>query len=140
MMTNAEAWLTAVLDCGIADLSVLDGCEYDRDDVVSECRSNFGKVTLNSLSATIISIGKSQLQDAIDDRLIEIEEALIESERNMDAEYRALLSLNPFDDIGEYHNFLDTSVWFEKNREAYETYLKEECDAFEQNTGYCLFN
>jgi len=33
MASNAEMLLCAILDCGIADLSVIEDCEYDMEEI-----------------------------------------------------------------------------------------------------------
>ncbi len=138
-MTTAEAWLTSILDCGIADLSILDDVEYCIDDVLKTAKEYGNSLTLGTVMAAVFDIGRNGLQDAIDDRLAEIEASLDESECHENEEYRALLSLNPYDDTNEFHNFLDTHIWFIRNEEVYRKYLMDACNEFEQNTGFSLF-
>lgn len=139
MASNAEMLLCAILDCGIADLSVIEDCEYDMEEIAEECRFQFGKVSLNGMSECIFYKGKRGIQDAIDDRINEIED-IDEESRTSDEreEYVDLLSLNPYEDIEEFHNFLDTSVWFKKNGSLYKKYVPSALERFEQNTGYYI--
>lgn len=134
-MTNEESWLCAILHCGVADFSVID-CEYDKMELIETCLTEFGEINLNLISRCIVEKGCEDIQDAIDARIIDIEHELEEWECHENDEYCALLGLNPWEDIGENHNFLDTSVWFEKNEEDYRKYVPEAIDKFENDTGY----
>ena len=139
-MTTAEIWLTGILDCGIADISILDGVEYDIERVIAKAYEFGEKLSLGTVMAAVFDIGRSEIQEAIDERLNELENEMSEEECHENEEYRTLLRLDPFEDTNEFHNFLDTHVWFCHNQEEYMKYLKEACDEFEQNTGFCLFD
>ena len=101
-MTIAESLLCSILGCGILDISVIDGCEYCWDDVLVEMQDSGMEICLESICYSILRIGMREMQDAIDARINEIEDELLESERNMDVEYRALLSISPYDDLVMY--------------------------------------
>jgi len=137
-MTTAESLLCSVLGCGVLDFSILDDCKYCWDDVLVEMQDSGMKICLESICYSILRIGMRQMQDAIDERINEIEDALIESERNMDVEYKALLSISPYDDLMMYFNYLDTHVWFERNSDVYREYMSEAVEAFENDTGFVV--
>ena len=138
MYSTAERWLCAIMDCGYADISVLDGCEYDPDMVISRVQDEGDDFRLCDIVHTIFDIGRYDLRDDIEKRIDEIVDEYDGENYKQDDEYNALLQLDPFDDIGEFHNYLDTNVWFERNAEIYEKYLKEACLKFEMNTGFQL--
>ncbi len=135
MMTNELAWLCAIMHCGVDDFSVID-CEYDKMELIEACLDEFGEISLNQISHCIVEKGCEDLQDAIDSRILDIESQYEEWELNDNDEYRCLLSLNPWEDIGERNNYLDTGVWFEQNEKEYRKYLPEAIEEFEDNTGY----
>ena len=140
MMTTAEYWLTHILGCGIADISILGGVEYDLDRVLKTVKNYGGDLSLGSVMAAVFDVGRTDIQEAIDNRLVALEDEMTEAECHENEEYRALLELDPFDDIREYHNYLDTRVWIEQHEDEYKKYLAEACDEFEQYTGFSLFD
>jgi len=40
--------VTALLDCGYGDLTILNSCEYDFDELVEESKMMLGEVNVNS--------------------------------------------------------------------------------------------
>lgn len=63
-MENREYLLCVLLDCGYADLAMLDDVGYDIDEIVADAIDNYGKVTLDTLLATIVVNGSDDLDSA----------------------------------------------------------------------------
>lgn len=127
--------LAALLDCGYSDPCVLEGVEYDMSDLVEDCNMQFGKVTLNGLMMSAFAFGLRDFRKSIDERIEELEsaESLTKAEKK---ELKALKQLDPENDAESFHNYQDTSIWFNENKELYEKYCQKECDEFCENTGY----
>lgn len=64
MLTQAECILTKLLDCGIADLSVLEDVEYDLDDILDELVIN-NMLSFTSLVESIFFKGIAELTEMI---------------------------------------------------------------------------
>lgn len=137
-MTGRESLLTAILDCGTADLSLLDDVQYDWDDIFKRLEDDTHD--LNSVMREVFQVGYEDIQVAADDRICELE--AIENERELDddeADELALLrELNASEDFDSYHNFLDTSVWCRNHADTYKKYMMEALEEFEENTGFCI--
>ncbi|MBR1561217.1 MAG: hypothetical protein IJ646_13350 [Clostridia bacterium] len=131
-------WLCAILGCGCADISLIEHTTYCYDDVLVELAQRGCRLTLASLCNGIIWLGKKEMQEAIDQRIAELEEALIECELHMTPEYRALLTVNPEEDIKMDFNYLDMHVILESNASLYLEYLMDECEQFQDHTGFGL--
>lgn len=145
MVSNREDFLMTILNCGILDLKLIDGVGYDWCDILDGevLGELFGdgslhRESLNYIMRRVVDFGIEQITTAVSDRICEIE--AITNERELDndeeKELEVLRSLNPDEDIESYHNFIDTHVWFEKNGDAYRTYLEEALDDFAQGTGF----
>lgn len=126
--------LSELLDCGYCDVDILEDVEYDISDLVEDCNMSFGKVTLNGLMMSAFAFGLRDFRKSIDERIEELEsaESLTKAEKK---ELKALKQLDPENDAESFHNYQDTSIWFNKNKELYEKYCQKECDEFEENTG-----
>lgn len=136
-MSNEEGWLCAILGCGTLDISVID-CEYDKEEIVQDCYENFGKLSLNDMSRCIVDRGLHDLQVALDTMLDDLNEAWDENDKELCEECSLLYYLDPYKDIESYHNFLDTSVYFVRNKEIWRKYLGHAIERFEKNTGYSI--
>lgn len=129
-----EDLLTAILDCGYGDLYLLKDCQYDIGEIVEECEETFGGFNINNLVRIMFDCGLRDIETARDDRIRELE--AIPNERNLDedeaTELEVLRSLEPFEDIQSFHNFLDTHIWIDvdEKKEAYVKYLNEALDHF----------
>lgn len=134
--------LVALLDCGYADVYILEGCEYDMGEIVERCESNFGKLDINLLCITMFERGMDDIVTFVTDRICELE--AIGNERDLDEEEQmeldALSELAPYEDIESFHNYIDTSIWVAQHNETYELYCKEALQEFEEMTGYCISN
>ena len=133
-----EMWLCSILQCGTDDLQIID-CGYEYDEIMQDCIDTYGRIELNALSCCIVNKGRDELQEAITERINELEEYMDEDECfDRNDEYQALLLLDPYDDIEEYHNYIDTSVWFKQYADEYRKYLPKAVEMFEEHTGYAL--
>ena len=129
--------LSELLDCGYYDVDILEDVEYDLSDLVEDCNMSFGKVTLNGLMMSAFAFGLRDFRKSIDERIEELESAELLTKAGKKA-LKALKQLDPENDAESFHNYQDTSIWFNKNKELYEKYCQKECDEFEENTGYSI--
>lgn len=145
MISNREDFMMNLLNCGVLDLALIDGVGYDwcdilDDEILGEILSDRSRQrdTLNYIMRCVVEYGIDQIKTAVADRICELE--AIPNERELDAgeaeELEALRTLNPEEDIESYHNYIDTSVWFEKNSDVYHTYLEKSLDEFCEGTGF----
>lgn len=148
-----ENLLINLLDCGYLDLRVLNGCEYDISDLIEECKEmGYEKPDLNNLAYAMFYIGKNDLQEAIDERIVNLEDAISdglvdddqEKKEGIEKQIEELKTLDAREDFESFHNYLDTSIYLsnhaEEKREIYEKYLQKELDQFEENTGFSLLD
>lgn len=140
---NDRILLSAILNCGTADLSILDGVEYDWGDIVDEAREEYGEITLDSLFSTVIDFGISDLNLRIDEKIDELKYKIMNTEDDGKIErleniIQLLKKVEPQDDFGIYFNYLDTHVCISKNIDIYLNYLGDEIEEFENNTGFDL--
>lgn len=131
--------LVELLECGYADLTVLEDCKYDFCDVIEYCKDCFGNISLNGLAYSMFQIGIKEIKEAINERMDELREIEEPSEEETE-ELEALEALEPYEDIESFHNYLDTSVYFTDKSEIYHKYLEEALDKFAENTGYDINN
>jgi len=140
---NDRILLSAILNCGTADLSILDGVEYDWGDIVDEAREEYGEITLDSLFSTVIDFGISDLNLRIDEKIDELKYKIMNTEDDEKIErleniIQLLKKVEPQDDFDIYFNYLDTHVCISKNIDIYLNYLGDEIEEFENNTGFDL--
>lgn len=135
MCDYRDMWLSELLDCGYCDVSILEDIEYDITDLAEYCKINFGEVNLGGIVISAFSFGLSDIYKSIERRIQELdaEDVLTDEQKE---EVEALKVLDPHGDADWYFNFLDTSIWFHKNKELYEKHCQEECDEFYEKTGY----
>lgn len=131
--------LCEFLNCGYSDLSLLKDVNYAYCDVIKETKEIFGNIDLNSIMQTVFEMGLRDIETAINDRIAQIE--AIENKRELDTdeqeELDCLRQLNPIEDTEQYHNYLDTSIWWkDENKCGYEKYLEEALDKFYDMTGF----
>lgn len=142
---NRDYLLMELLGCGSLDLRLVDAVGYDWCDVISDevaehivSSKRNGVVGVNILMRAVVEYGIQQIEEAVDDRICELE--AIPNERELDeneeAELKALMALNPDEDIQSYHNCIDTYVRFEQNAEVYREYMSDALDDFAEGTGF----
>lgn len=136
MKTNRDWLLMELLHCGEYDLSLLDNVGYDWCDIVS----TDGEFTfnINGLMRQVFDYGLSQIEQAVNDRICELEAIPNERvlEEDEEQELAELRTLEPYDDFESYHNYIDTHIWCEKHKEIYEEYMQEALDNFADGTGF----
>lgn len=136
MRTNRDWLLMELLHCGEYDLSLLDNVGYDWCDVL-ELDSTF-QFDINFVMARVFDFGFSKIENAIEQRKFYLTDTRdkygISDEQK--AELEALEKLEPFEDFQTYHNYIDTHVWCERNKEIYKKYLDEAIDDFGDGTGF----
>ena len=118
-----EDLLTAILDCGYADLQMLFDSKYDMYDIIEYAKDNldFGNnLDVNTLIQAMIELALGEIQDYIDEQDLEVE-------------------LDIWDDTDIFLNYLDTHVYiYEDKIDAYKRYVPEIFDMFEEKTGIIL--
>lgn len=118
-----EDLLTAILDCGYADLQLVFDSKYDMYDIVEYAKDNLdfsNNLDVNTLIQAIIEMAFGEIQDYIDEQDLEVE-------------------LNIWDDTDIFLNYLDTHVYiYEDKVDAYKRYVPEIFDMFEEKTGLIL--
>lgn len=134
-MDNKDYILACVLDCGIADISIIEDCKYDWNEIVEDTKTNYGNVNLGNIFFTIMNFGQGDLANKISERIEELEG---QEERGVEEseELESLKKLDVYEDIETFFNYLDTHVYIIKNEEIYRKYLEEALDDFEENTGF----
>lgn len=65
MLTTQECILTCLLNCGTADLSMLDDINYDLDDILDELVGS-GCLSLNAIFEQVFIRGISELTDVVE--------------------------------------------------------------------------
>ena len=143
MIDGKDALLCNLLDCGIADLSLLEDIDCDWSEVVAAAKE-YGEplqeIGFNGLMRTVVCVGLSHIQDAITTRIndLEIEEKAWGLSEDEAEELEQLCDLRPFQDIGSWHNYLDSGAYFEKHKDIYNEYLSDALEQFENETGFNL--
>ena len=87
-MRNSEYLLCALLDCGYADLEMLDDVGYDIVDITKEARLMFGDICLNSIIAVIFQKGLSDLEVAFADNQNRIIDEIDEEIKQIKNDYK----------------------------------------------------
>ncbi len=134
-MTGRESLLTAILDCGTDDLSLLDDVQYDWDDIFKRLEDDTHD--LNSVMREVFQVGYEDIQIAVVNHICDLE-----SSGNLDDdeadELTLLRELDASEDFDSYHNYLDTHVWCRNHADTYRKYMMEALEEFEENTGFCI--
>lgn len=159
-MTTYEAILTKILDCGTADLSMLNDVDYDLDDIIQDCIDN-DCLSLHGIFQGIFYKAARDLQDAFDEQKDDIRETILEELENekrdfVDSgemteeelaeceEHKELIAdlelidndeLSPDNDVGFYLNYLDTHVYM-KHVDFYRRWMNGDIDRIEDYMGW----
>ena len=128
-MSNQNIVLKTVLECGTADLSILDDIGYDLGEIIEEMLFEDIKPTLNNITSEVFEKGVSELEDLVKARIEDLE-------GNDKETLAALQSLEPRADINWYCNCLDTHIFFTSHEEIYREYLPKEIAQVEENMGF----
>lgn len=134
-LTQNECILTKLLDCGYADLEILEDIEYDLDDILQKLVDN-NCLSFNSLLHGVFSKGQQELTDAIENHLSDLNGCINEiNNDDITSEITDIKTLNPEEDMSWYLNYLDTHVYLEKS-DTYKKYFADEIDCIENNMGF----
>ena len=161
-MENREWLLTALLECGYADLSMLDNVGYDIEEIIADAIDNYGKVTLNTLLATIFVNGLCDLDSAYKENKDKIVSEINNEIKKLKAEYEndypesteeewedsgqyqevsdlqeLLIDMNDFHPFSEgdyFINYLDSHIYM-PHLTFYKKYMKDEVEKVEDNMG-----
>lgn len=128
-MTAAENFLTAILECGADDLSILENVGYSWDDVLErmDFPTSYG---FNDLILSIFELGVRDIKYWIEERL---EEPDISS-----TERSTLMLLDPEEDIEVYCNYTSSCVSFRNRSRVYHKYCEEALKYFHDMTGFVI--
>ena len=138
--TQKDCILMTLLDCGIADLEMLDDIKYDLTGMVNELVEN-NNLSFNNLLSSVFQQAQQDLRSSIDEHIAQSEEELTwevpEDEAALLEEQKELRSLTPEDDMTWYTNYLDSHIYINTDkRELYDKYLDEEIEAVEEIMGF----
>ena len=150
MLTTQECVMTRILNCGTADLSLLDDINYDLDDILDSLMEN-NCLSLNGIFQKVFIRGAEELQEEFENQKEDIKaEILYKIEENETEnlteteEHKELISdlallesgdLQPEDDLSYYLNYQDTHV-FMKHIDFYRRYMENTVDDIEYKMGW----
>lgn len=154
MLTTQECVMTKILDCGTADLSLLDDINYDLDDILDSLMEN-NCLSLNGIFQEVFIKGAEELQEEFKNQKEDIKaEILYKIEENETEnlteteEHKEFISdlallesgdLQPENDLEFYLNYQDTHV-FMKHIEFYRRYMENTVDDIEYKMGWSFKN
>lgn len=130
---TAQAFMCTALRCGTLDLNLLDNIEYDWEDVLD--RIDWFDYGFNDVMRAVFDLGIIDIREEVDNRIFELK-SFDDRSSEEDEELEALSKLDPDNDFGSYHNYLDTSIWCEKHADIYHKYMWEALGTFEIRTGF----
>jgi len=135
--------LTGLLNCGYRDLDNIMDCKYDMEDLIEEVKNSGDEsIDINNLTYAMFEKGKEEIRTSIENRIEEIEEEINNTEdkkeiKNLKKELKEIKNLDPYEDIGSFHNYCDTSIYFNEDKgDIYKKYFQEALDEFYENTGF----
>ena len=160
-MISTQEWVfMKILNCGSADLELLNDIKYDLDDII-DCLMECSALSLHDIFREVFDKGARELQeqfelqkkDIEDEILYRIEEGkrelvksgeMTQEELEETDEYKELISdltllqdgnLRPENDYSYYLNYLDTHV-FMKHIDFYRRYMENTVDDIEYKMGW----
>ena len=142
--TGRNGFLCELLGCEPDELTMLDAVKYDWAEVMREFTDweskKISMLDFNGLMRAVCNVGRSHIEQAVKDKIMEAEEATEKDGLDNDGQQviAQLQQLNPWEDINSYHNYLDSHVWFEQNEDIYRAHLSGALEEFEHNTGLKL--
>lgn len=150
MLTTQECVMTRILNCGTADLSLLDNINYDLDDILDSLMEN-NCLSLNGIFQKVFIRGAEELQEEFENQKEDIKAEILyrieedEAENLTETEeHKELISdlallesgdLQPEDDLSYYLNYQDTHV-FMKHIDFYRRYMENTVDDIEYKMGW----
>lgn len=139
-MTASESLLTAMLDCGKDDLSLLKYIEYPWEDILEQMDYPESH-SLNAVLDGAFSLGIIDIKDWIAARLEKLAtDDMTPADPEYQQEYKALQMLDPDNDIQYCLNAKCTDVWITNNKDVYLRYCRPALHHFEAMTGFCCAN
>lgn len=139
MISSREDFLMTILDCGQLDLKLIDDVEYDWCDVLAQLELNCcGSRKLPAIMSAVFSLGKSNLTEAIGTRIDYLEDTkeTYGISEDQETELKELKQLDPFEDLEEFHNYIDTHITCVQHSDIYKAYLEKELEDFADGTGF----
>lgn len=146
-MLNNNAILCSLLECGYADIEMLNRCNYEYDEIERHIIDVYGedtKITLTKILCGAIIHYESRVQNKIDEMIFELEceikdieqlndemqEIAEEDKTKLDRLYQEkedLERLNAYDDIEDFINYIDTHIYItdEELKAIYNKYLSD---------------
>lgn len=128
MISSREDFLMTFIGCGQLDLQLIDDVEYDWCDVLE--RVDFtclGERKMSAIMHAVFDVGKDEINEAIRERIDYLEDTkktygISEEQEN---ELKDLKKLNPYNDLEEYHNYLDTHVTCVNHKSVYKKFYRK---------------
>lgn len=160
MMTFKEEILMNLLDCGSADLSLLEDINYDFVDIRDEVESftTIQDMKFNDILVGAIYIFMNNINEIIENKVKEKEEEIKYLEDRLDyvaygkrdlmeieiakEDLEKLNELYVYDDIEYYCNYLDNSIYIvdEDKKAIYKEFLSKEIDEENEKLGFCCLD
>ena len=147
-----EEILHSMFGGGSADWEMLDDCRYDFDDIKRNIESN--NIEFNDILSGAISLYKEHIQNAIDNKKEKIQDNIEYLNNKIDCcaedkcdayeldnaynDLDRLDELDPYEDIEEFINFLDTHIYIidDDTRAVYEELLADEIKRENDEIGF----
>lgn len=132
--------INAVLDCGTADLNLLDDAECDFFKIVEEMQEEGIRISMNNIIREVFETGKQVIIDAYIGCLNYMENAeragMITNEADWE-QLQQLRSIDPKEDFSWWINLQDTHFYGDSTKkEIYELLFEEGLTECERLTGY----
>lgn len=135
MLTQQECILTKLLDCGSADLSLLEDIQYDLDEILEDLVDN-GCLSFRDLLTQVFNRGLDDLKDVYDNFLSDLQREYSDCpDEELRMQINELGTVDVENDFTWFLNYLDTHV-FLNNYDVYVKYFKDEIDSIENNMGF----
>ena len=145
---SKEEILMELLECGSLDLGMLDECEYNFYDILEECDSFTEKLKFCDILYGAICLYQKNISNKIDERISELDDLMEELDdqgladteefAEYEEEQKALKELDPYEDITNFINYIDTSIGIpdENKKEIYSKYLSDIINEEDEQIGF----
>lgn len=141
-MKGREELLCGILDCGFADLRIIDDCRYDLTQIYNDLKESHKDVSLNTVIEEIFRLGVFELEEMVsilkentEIRLKRVSKGS-KLERLLNEQMEEINSLCPKEDVVWHTNFLDSDIRFLKNESVYRKYFPGEISEIEDDMGF----
>lgn len=122
--------LERLLDCGYADLEVLNNIQYELDEIFDFLIEE-NLVSLDYLLDEVFDKGKQELINTTQNRLSDLKE----ESKKINQEIKILECLDTEEDIGWQSNGIDSFIYLKDGR-IYKRYFADEIESIEKNMGF----